>query len=86
MVHEFVENVIQKRREQLVTNEEKLEEVDDDTFKKKKKALMDVLLHATIDNQPLTDKEIRDEVHTFMFAVISLNELKYIKVNLYLSS
>lgn len=34
---------------------------------KRKLALLDVLLHSTIDGQPLSNMDIREEVDTFMF-------------------
>ena len=34
---------------------------------KKRQALLDVLLQSSINGQPLTDVQIRDEVNTFMF-------------------
>jgi len=41
---------------------------DDDIGRKPKMTLLDILLQATIDNKPLTDVDIREEVETFILA------------------
>lgn len=66
-LHEFTDNVIKKRRQQL---HESVEEnfTDDEFGCKRKMAFLDVLLQSTIDGKPLSDLDIREEVDTFMFA------------------
>lgn len=69
VLHEFTENVIIKRRDELLkTKSKKPEKYDDDYIPKKKMALMDVLLQCNVDGKNLTNDEIRAEVDTFMFA------------------
>jgi cytochrome P450 family 4 len=66
VLHEFTDSVIKARREELIS--EKLNSNHDESFgTKKKMALLDLLLQSTIDGQPLSDADIREEVDTFMF-------------------
>uniref|UniRef100_A0A2M4AQH9 Putative cytochrome n=1 Tax=Anopheles triannulatus TaxID=58253 RepID=A0A2M4AQH9_9DIPT len=72
VVHDFAQRVISKRKQQLederqrqLTNQ-KLEETD--VYGKRRMTLLDLLLNVTIDGQPLSDTDIREEVDTFMFA------------------
>uniref|UniRef100_A0A336M072 CSON009394 protein n=1 Tax=Culicoides sonorensis TaxID=179676 RepID=A0A336M072_CULSO len=60
-VHTFVENIINQRREELIANNNEINELE-------KSALLDILLKATIDGKPLTNKIIRDEITTFITA------------------
>lgn len=67
ILHEFTDGVIRKRRENLLNQNQNnnAESVED---KKEKKALLDILLSSTIDGQPLSNLDIREEVDTFTFA------------------
>ncbi|XP_073836353.1 cytochrome P450 4d8-like isoform X2 [Musca autumnalis] len=65
IMHKFTRNVIEKRRQELENMLESNEESD--VGSKKRMALLDLLLRATIDGQPLSDEDIREEVDTFMF-------------------
>lgn len=65
LMHDFTDNVIQKRREELIRNNEG---VNFNEEKKKKKALLDILLTSTINDEPLSNSDIREEVDTFLFA------------------
>ena len=76
MMHQLTDNVIQKRREELLadkgdrgSNKEDDAINGDDFGIRKKRALLDILLHSTIEDKPLTDLDIREEVDNFMFAV-----------------
>lgn len=69
VLHTFTDGVIKARRQELLS---KLNEVSDsggeEVERKRKNALLDVLLQSTINGQPLSDRDIREEVDTFMFA------------------
>jgi cytochrome P450 family 4 len=69
IVHDFTYNIIQARRKLSTESDFKFDEIYEDAEigSKKKLALLDVLLHSKIDDQPLTDEEIKEEVDTFMF-------------------
>ncbi|XP_037041423.1 cytochrome P450 4d1-like [Bradysia coprophila] len=60
ILHSFTDKVIKERRKRLLESSANMDET------KSKKTLLDILLQSTIDGKPLTDKEIREEVDTFM--------------------
>lgn len=67
-LHDFTDSVIVARREELASKKQSSVEDDvDDIGAKRKLALLDVLLQSTINGQPLSNMDIREEVDTFMF-------------------
>ncbi|KAH8387442.1 hypothetical protein KR093_007117, partial [Drosophila rubida] len=68
-MHDFTESVIQERREALVNDQQRQagNVEGDDLGQKRRMALLDVLLQATINGEPLSNEDIREEVDTFMF-------------------
>uniref|UniRef100_A0A1I8PUL0 Cytochrome P450 n=1 Tax=Stomoxys calcitrans TaxID=35570 RepID=A0A1I8PUL0_STOCA len=72
IMHEFTRKVIKERRQTLEQSlaENSLETVQNehnDVGSKRRMALLDVLLQSSINGQPLSDDDIREEVDTFMF-------------------
>lgn len=82
VMHKFSDDVIQKRRADLLTDGSESSEADDtnagdDVGIRKKRALLDILLHSTIDDKPMNDDDIREEViiiiiHHFSFVTFSI--------------
>lgn len=69
-LHGFTDSVIVSRREELTKSQNDGVEsntIEDAVGAKKKMALLDVLLQSTINGQPLSNLDIREEVDTFMF-------------------
>lgn len=77
VMHNFTDDVIQKRRADLLTDGSDNNgnsgtddsNAGDDVGIRKKRALLDILLQSTIDDKPLNDLDIREETDGFMFAV-----------------
>lgn len=59
------------RRDELMKN---VENSGHDSGHDNRLALLDILLRATIDGQPLSNDDIREEVDTFMFEVYSCRD------------
>ncbi|XP_017070067.2 LOW QUALITY PROTEIN: probable cytochrome P450 4d21 [Drosophila eugracilis] len=73
LMQDFTDKVIRERR--AILEQSKADGSyrpiimgDEETGKKSKMALLDILLQATVDNKPLTNKDIREEVDVFIFA------------------
>ena len=69
ILHGYTDEVIASRRQELVNSmqNDKSGSIDEEFGIKRKTAFLDMLLQATIDGEPLTNLEIREEVDTFMF-------------------
>lgn len=73
IMRKFTTKIIEERRKFLAQFDENSLEClndddDDDVGLKKKMCLLDVLLLSSIENKPLTNSEIQEEVDTFTFA------------------
>ncbi|XP_065366481.1 cytochrome P450 4d2-like [Calliphora vicina] len=72
VLHEFTINVIEQRRaaleQSLKDGSLKTATEDSELNTKKRMALLDVLLQSNVNGVPLTNKDIREEVDTFMVA------------------
>ncbi|KAH8352185.1 hypothetical protein KR084_002460 [Drosophila pseudotakahashii] len=73
IMQDFTDKVIRERR--AILDQSKADGTyrplilgDEETGSKSKMALLDILLQASIDNKPLSDKDIREEVNVFIFA------------------
>lgn len=73
-LHDVTYSVIDKRMNKANTILNDVVKVwdDADVGKKRKLALLDILLASTVDGEPLSREDIREEVDTFMFEVSNL--------------
>ncbi|KAL1518132.1 hypothetical protein ABEB36_001803 [Hypothenemus hampei] len=68
ILHEFCDDVIQRRKQEFQKEKTQGTSQLPESGIRVKSALLDMLLQATNENgEPLTDRQIRDEVNTFMF-------------------
>lgn len=71
-MHDFTNKVIIERRDKLQRSindgtYQPMISADTDVGRKEQMALLDILLRSKIDNKPLTNDEIHEEVDTFLF-------------------
>jgi cytochrome P450 family 4 len=72
ILNEFTDSVIAAKRKELSKKSKISDDTEDEMNNfgmRKKTALLDLLLQSTIDGEPLSDRDIREEVDMFMFAV-----------------
>lgn len=69
ILHNFTDKVVEERREKIRTEGKIGENFDDSLGQKRKMNFLDILLQSSIDGNPLSDLDIREEVDTFMFEV-----------------
>lgn len=73
VLHNFTEKIIVQRREELLraSNDAgkaaQQDAADADVGAKRKMAFLDILLQSHVDDKPLSNLDIREEVDTFMF-------------------
>lgn len=75
ILHGFTNKVIQDRTREVLARKrhDSMSEEDYLLGKKKRLAFLDLLIETNRHERVLTDKEIQEEVDTFMFAVSSPN-------------
>ncbi|EDW60801.1 probable cytochrome P450 4d14 [Drosophila virilis] len=69
-MHDFTDKVISERRDTLqksLNEQSSTGTEENDVGSKRRMALLDVLLQSSVDGQPLSNNDIREEVDTFMF-------------------
>lgn len=78
VINDFVDDVIRKRRQELIENVNNNESgvtdtVSDEIGIRKKRTLLDILLQSTIDGKLMSDEDIHEEVNVFMFGVSNIS-------------
>lgn len=69
VIHEYTNDIIRRRREQILEEKKSGTEENGVGNDKKRKCFLDLLLYKQLDGQAVSDKVIRDEVNTIIFGV-----------------
>lgn len=70
ILHGFTDKVVQERRKKNLAGSNGIkDDFDESLGGKRKMTFLDILLQSTINGDPLSDSDIREEVDTFMFEV-----------------
>lgn len=72
-IHDFNDRIVKTRSEKYVQIKQVKSPEHSSVTDRKKLALVDLLLEAKYSSGKINDKGIKDEVSTFMFAVIKKN-------------
>lgn len=72
ILHDTTDSVIRKRRQFLLNQQNGVNDLEQS---KTPVTFLDILLKGRIDDMPLTDQEIREQVDTFMFEVNIIQKL-----------
>lgn len=66
LLQSFTSKVIEQRKREIGSRQPEDEEIDEFGRKKRRKVFLDILL----ESNQMTDREVREQVDTFMFGVI----------------
>lgn len=84
-LHDFTDKVINERRNTILTQDNDTNDSYDESIGvKRKMAFLDILLQSTINDKPLSNLDIREEVDTFMFEVFIHSLISWVLLELLL--